>query len=126
MPDLYNPAAHFDLETHAANLVKRLGGTWSSKGAMCRCPAHDDRTPSLSIRVGEKALLFKCFAGCDTLDVIRAIRRLDRNISMGGEAAVSSSPTSLSPAWLRQRALRPMLSPQLGQAAGLHEGKEGD
>jgi hypothetical protein len=72
---------------------------------MCRCPVHDDRTPSLSVRVGESALLFKCFAGCDTLDVIRAIRRLDHNAPLTGDAALSSSRTSLSPTWLRQRAL---------------------
>jgi hypothetical protein len=46
---------------------------------MCRCPAHDDRTPSLSVRVGDTRLLFKCFAGCDTHDVLRAIRRLESN-----------------------------------------------
>ncbi|MBB6122917.1 DUF7146 domain-containing protein [Sphingobium subterraneum] len=95
------------LERAAADIVVRLGGAWSPSGAMCHCPAHDDRTPSLSVRVGEKALLFKCFAGCDTHDVIRAIRRLDRNIPLSGPAA-SPSPASqnaLSPAWLRQRAL---------------------
>jgi putative DNA primase/helicase len=105
MLDLVNPVVHFDLETHAAGLVKRLGATWSPNGAMCLCPAHDDRTPSLSVRIGEKALLFKCFAGCDTLDVIRAIRRLDHSVLAGGEAPLPSSRTSLSPAWLRQRAL---------------------
>ncbi|WP_447953947.1 DUF7146 domain-containing protein [Sphingopyxis chilensis] len=105
MPYLDNPVVHFDLETHAADLVKRLGATWSPNGAMCLGPAHDDRRPSLSVRVGEKALLFKCFAGCDTLDVIRAIRRLDRNISLNGKVMSSSSKGSLSPTWLRQRAL---------------------
>lgn len=94
-----------DLEADAADLVKRLGGIWTPNGAMCRCPAHDDRSPSLSVRVGARALLFKCFAGCDTLDVIRAIRRLDRTIPLNGAPAFSTSQTSLSPAWLRQRAL---------------------
>lgn len=105
MPDLDNPPVHLDLETQAADLVKRLGATWSPNGTMCLCPVHDDRTPSLSVRVGKKALLFKCFAGCDTIDVIRAIRRLDRNIPLSGEVARSSLRTSLSPAWLRKRAL---------------------
>ena len=98
---------HPDLgfETQAAVLVKRLGGIWSPGGAMCRCPAHDDRTPSLSVRIGEKALLFKCFAGCDTIDVIRAIRRLDRNISMNGPTAASPLEPALSPEWLQRRAV---------------------
>jgi putative DNA primase/helicase len=47
---------------------------------MCRCPAHMDRTPSLSIRLGTRSLLFKCFAGCDTIDVLRVLRR--RNLSI--------------------------------------------
>lgn len=41
---------------------------------MCRCPAHEDATPSLSVRVGEVSILFKCFAGCATIDVLRALR----------------------------------------------------
>jgi putative DNA primase/helicase len=93
------------LEAQAADLVKRLGGTWSPNGAMCLCPAHDDHTPSLSVRVGEKALLFKCFAGCDTIDVIRAIRRLYRNIQLTGQNTAPSPQISLSPQWLQQRAL---------------------
>lgn len=105
MPDLDNTVVHFDLETHAADLVKRLDGVWSPNGAMCRCPAHDDRTPSLSVRIGEKALLFKCFAGCDVIDVIRAIRRLDRNVTLSGEVVRSPSRISLSPVWLMRRAL---------------------
>lgn len=93
-----------DLESEAANLVKRLGGIWSSSGGMCRCPAHNDRTPSLSVRVGKKALLFKCFAGCETIDVIRAIRRLDMGIPVGGDTPIGLPNTLLSPAWLRRRA----------------------
>lgn len=58
------------------NLCRRLGGTWRKDRGLCLCPAHDDHNPSLSVRVGDCALLFKCFAGCDTLDVLRAIRRL--------------------------------------------------
>ena len=94
-----------DLEIQAVDLVKRLGGTWSPNGAMCRCPAHDDRSPSLSVRLGETALLFKCFAGCDTSDVIRAIRRLDRNITLSGQVLPSKTTSIPSPAWMRQRAV---------------------
>lgn len=65
-----------EISAVGANLVKRLGGIWHKDRGLCLCPAHDDHSPSLSIRVGRRALLFKCFAGCDTLDVLRAIRRL--------------------------------------------------
>ncbi|MGE4307388.1 MAG: toprim domain-containing protein, partial [Novosphingobium sp.] len=85
-------------------LVKRLGGIWTPGGGMCRCPAHNDRTPSLSVRVGKKALLFKCFAGCETIDVMRAIRGFDMSIPAGGEGLAGSPSSPLSPSWLRRRA----------------------
>ena len=68
---------NLDLETAGSDLVRRFRGTWHGRSGMCRCPAHDDRSPSLSVRVGDRSLLFKCFAGCDTIDVLRAIRRLN-------------------------------------------------
>lgn len=65
-----------ELEFEGAFLCRNLGGTWQKDRGLCLCPAHDDHNPSLSIRVGRSALLFKCFAGCDTRDVLRAIRHL--------------------------------------------------
>jgi hypothetical protein len=44
---------------------RQSGGTWQS-----RCPAHDDREPSLSVSAGKKGVLFKCHADC-TQDEIR-------------------------------------------------------
>jgi hypothetical protein len=41
---------------------------------MACCPAHDDRSPSLSIKdIGDGKLVLKCFAGCETIDVLGAI-----------------------------------------------------
>lgn len=40
---------------------------------MARCPAHNDRSPSLSIREGEAGrVLARCHAGCETEAVLRA------------------------------------------------------
>lgn len=49
--------------------VKPAGdGRWYA-----RCPAHDDKSPSLSIRdTGEKVLIH-CFTGCDAEDVLIAV-----------------------------------------------------
>lgn len=71
-----NGAARTSLEAHGRAIVERLSGDWRRAGGMCRCPAHDDRTPSLSVRLGERRLLFHCFAGCATRDVLRALRAL--------------------------------------------------
>lgn len=76
--------APLSLETTAADLVRKLGGTWRPQGAMCRCPAHADRSPSLSVRIGATSLLFKCFAGCTGAEVLRAIRRLDLKVPVSG------------------------------------------
>lgn len=58
----------------ADGIVRQLGGKWQGDFAMCRCPAHADSTASLSVRVGDKAVLFHCFAGC-TADAIMAALR---------------------------------------------------
>ncbi len=59
----------------AAPLLSRLdrvrpagAGRWTA-----RCPAHDDRSPSLSIHdTGERALIH-CFGGCDPTDILAAV-----------------------------------------------------
>jgi putative DNA primase/helicase len=65
-----------NLEAQGREIVERLGGEWQRRGGMCRCPAHDDHNPSLSVRPGDRRLLFHCFAGCDTSKVIRALSAL--------------------------------------------------
>lgn len=62
------------LDNAGKALVGRLGGRWTGKGGLCRCPAHDDRKPSLSVRVGRTSLLFHCFAGCDAAGILKALR----------------------------------------------------
>jgi putative DNA primase/helicase len=49
---------------------RRIGATWAA-----RCPAHEDRKPSLSIKdaSGGKVLVF-CHAGCDQQQVIAALK----------------------------------------------------
>jgi putative DNA primase/helicase len=56
-------------------VAKALGGRKVGGGWMARCPAHNDREPSLSIidAKGGKVLV-RCHAGCDQADVIAALR----------------------------------------------------
>lgn len=38
------------------------------------CPAHDDRSPSLSVTDnGNGMVMLRCFAGCETIDVLGAL-----------------------------------------------------
>lgn len=63
------------LEGRAREIVEALGGTWSRSRGMCCCPAHADRTPSLSISIGRHAILVHCFAGCSNEAVLEALAR---------------------------------------------------
>jgi hypothetical protein len=63
------------LEETARKLCESRGGKWSGTKGMARCPAHDDRTPSLGVTLGRKAILFHCFAGCDQTSVLSALAR---------------------------------------------------
>jgi hypothetical protein len=58
---------------------------------MCRCPAHDDRTPSLSVRAGRNRLLLHCFAGCEASAILSALEA-DRLLELGAGAERDSSP----------------------------------
>jgi hypothetical protein len=48
---------------------QRAQGRW-----IARCPAHPDRSPSLSIReLDDGRVLLHCFAGCEVADVLGAM-----------------------------------------------------
>ncbi|OYU74122.1 MAG: virulence protein, partial [Alphaproteobacteria bacterium PA3] len=80
------------LDRRARTIVESLNGTWRQNKGMCCCPAHDDRTPSLSVTLGRKAILFHCFAGCSNEEVIAALDRLGvRNCDLfDGSSAVAA------------------------------------
>ena len=57
----------------------------SGKGYTCRCPAHEDRGPSLSVtEASDGRVLLHCFAGCDTIDVLQAIGLDWKDLFPGG------------------------------------------
>ena len=61
----------------AETIAKALGGSKAGNGWTARCPAHDDGTPSLSIRDADDGkVLVRCHAGCDQHDVISQLRAL--------------------------------------------------
>ena len=82
------------LDRRARAIVESLNGTWRENKGMCCCPAHDDRTPSLSVTLGRKAILFHCFAGCSSEEVIAALDRQgvrSRDL-FDGSCAVAADP----------------------------------
>ncbi len=57
-------------------LIDRLDGVKETGPGkyLSRCPAHDDRSPSLAIKEeGDGRILLHCFAGCETEGVLSAI-----------------------------------------------------
>jgi hypothetical protein len=57
------------------NLITRLDRVRKcGRGWIARCPAHEDRTASLSITAGDDSrVLLHCFAGCPAVDVVAAV-----------------------------------------------------
>lgn len=106
MASSHHDISKSDLASLGAEIVGKLRGTWRGDHGMCRCPAHPDRTPSLSIRVGDHALLFKCFAGCHVRDVIDAILRVDDRALLSGDNVPQQSGAISTDLASRQRALR--------------------
>jgi DNA primase len=50
------------------------GATPCGDGYMVKCPYHNDKTPSLSIREVENGnILMYCHAGCETENIIAAV-----------------------------------------------------
>jgi len=65
----------------AATIALSLGGRKRADGYLCRCPVPShgngkgDRNPSLLIKDGDRAVLLKCFAGCDRLEILHELRQ---------------------------------------------------
>ncbi|UJB19210.1 MULTISPECIES: hypothetical protein [Lysobacter] len=57
------------------SLLERLSHVRASRdGWVARCPAHDDRGPSLAVAQGDDGrVLAHCFAGCDVHQIVNAV-----------------------------------------------------
>lgn len=58
----------------AETLARKLKAKRSGRYFIACCPAHHDRSPSLSFYQGHTAVVVHCFAGCDSEAVIDALR----------------------------------------------------
>lgn len=87
---------------NAELLAKALGGHRAGTSWIARCPAHDDRVPSLSISAGHAGkILVRCHAGCDQQDVIVALMNRGlwnaRSRHGGSHLATRASETVIEP-----------------------------
>ena len=63
---------------------------------MCRCPAHDDKNASLCVRDGEKGIVLKCQAGCDTRSVVAAMGLKLRDLFRDQDSAQHATPAPVA------------------------------
>jgi len=81
---------------NAEKIVAQLKGKWHGSFGLVRCPAHADSTPSLSIAQGRKGPIFKCHAGCEFRDIMRALRAMKIEV---GTTEVDESANGARPGY---------------------------
>jgi hypothetical protein len=95
--------------TPVENLISRLEVVKGRNGAWtARCPAHEDKSPSLAVREGEDGrVLLHCFGGCSTADVLGSIGMDMSDLFPAGDKGreVTSKP-SMKPAFFASDLMR--------------------
>ena len=90
----------------AHDVTLGLDGRWSGTSGTACCPAHDDKTPSLSIGEGEGGrIIVKCHAGCSQDAVIDALQR--RGLWLNHDKRNALSPCKNAGARASPRSDRP-------------------
>jgi len=88
-----------EVEDNVEVLLARLEGVRPAgpRSWVARCPAHDDRDPSLSVSVKEGRVLLHCFAGCAPDAVLGAVGLTWRDLRGGESWAWSPFPSRAKP-----------------------------
>ena len=68
-----------EILSHFPNVKKASGNRYE-----CCCPCHDDTHPSLIIYVNDEWVNVKCYAGCETENVLRAVGLEKSDLKIGG------------------------------------------
>ncbi|MCF7889733.1 DUF3987 domain-containing protein [Candidatus Bipolaricaulota bacterium] len=69
-------------------LLENVSGTGQKNQYVGTCPAHDDSTPSLSVKLKEDKVLLDCKAGCSTESVVEALGLEISDLSFNGHKGV--------------------------------------
>lgn len=88
--------------TEAQSITLALKGRWYGRYGAARCPAHDDRDPSLTLAdAPDGRLLAHCKAGCGFTDVLDALRGL--GVIEGTGEAPRTDPAEIAARHAAQR-----------------------
>ncbi len=101
----------------AQQLTQNLGGHWHGSYGTAKCPVHDDREPSLSIRPGETDIVVKCFAGCRSSTVVEVLKQR----RLWPDSSIPRTATAVSPDKNREAALRMWGEAKIGSLPYLAE-----
>ena len=55
-------------------IIREFGGNRTGNKAMCKCPCHDDHTPTLKVTLEDGKILVHCYAGCQQKAVVDALK----------------------------------------------------
>lgn len=86
--------------------VRRNGSGW-----MARCPAHEDRNPSLSITERDGRVLLHCHAGCTVEAVCAALKIEMRDLFAGPRVIQKQHPPIVRDVHKQIAGLRSRLTP---------------
>lgn len=94
------------------DLLEGVRPAWGYHKA--RCPAHEDRVQSLSIREGEEWINVKCFAGCTTEEILESLglTRRDLNLDRAAEGVHRASDVAVPLRDGQRQAVTPSYSPR--------------
>lgn len=93
-------------------IASRLDARPSRAGFIARCPAHEDRSPSLSIREGQDGrTLIHCFAGCTIESVCDALKIKVSDL-FSGPGTMQPKPRAVREAEKAIAAFRNRLTPR--------------
>lgn len=81
-------------------------------GWVACCPAHDDRSPSLSIREQNGRILLYCFAGCSVEAICAAARITTKELFTEPRRLDRSEPVIVRQTRKRIESLRSRLTPR--------------
>lgn len=85
-----SPEARLEVVLERLEAVKKVRG-----GYMARCPSHEDRSPSLSVNLGERLVLLHCWAGCN-VNAVRTALKLEWD-DLYYDAASNHEPRFVEP-----------------------------
>ena len=81
------------------DFLDRLDGVvQAGNGFKALCPSHADKSPSLSVKSGEKGILINCFFGCKPQEVVDSmgLKMSDLFYSSSRQSAYSGGSTKFS------------------------------